>query len=197
MNFLQDQIITRFDVPSKITTDNTKDFRSYDLVEFCFKYGIVLSHSSNYYPQGNGLAESNNKNLMNILKKVVGENKISWHSKIKYAVWADGITTKTSTGKTPFELVYGLEAKLPVNLQIPILCFTQQYAIDTTTIQGRINQPIELDEMRRSVFGQMERNQEKIKNTFDHQANKRNFIEGDLILLWDKRRGKTWYAQEV
>jgi hypothetical protein len=26
------------------------------LAKFCFKYGIVMSHSSNYYPQGNWLA---------------------------------------------------------------------------------------------------------------------------------------------
>jgi transposase InsO family protein len=130
MNFLEDQIITRFDAPSKITMDNAKYFSSYALVEFCFKYGITLSHSSNYYPQGNGLAESTNKNLMNILKKVVGENKKSWDSKIKYAVWVDRITKKTSTGKTPFELVYGLEAKLPMNLQIPILRFSQTYTTD-------------------------------------------------------------------
>jgi transposase InsO family protein len=190
MNFLEDRIITRFGAPSKITTDNAKAFSSYALVEFCFKYGIVLSHSSNYYPQGNRLAESTNKNLMNILKKVVGENKKSWDSKIKYAVWADRITTKTSTGKTPFELVYGLEAKLPVNLQIPILRFAQQYTTDAEAIQGRINQLIELDETRRSAFGQMERNQEKIKNTFDHKAKERNFTKGDLVLLWDKRREK-------
>jgi hypothetical protein len=36
----------------------------------------------------------------------------------------------------------------------------------------------------------MERNQEKIKNTFDHIAKERNFTEGDLVLLWDKRREK-------
>jgi hypothetical protein len=116
MNFLEEQIITRFGVPSKITTHNAKAFSSHALVEFCFKYGIVLSHSSNYYPQGNGLAESSNKNLMNIIKKVMGENKKSWDSKIKYSLWEDRITTKTSMGKTPFELVYGLEEKLPVNL---------------------------------------------------------------------------------
>jgi hypothetical protein len=50
---------------------------------------------------------------MNIVKKIVGENKKSWDSKIKYALWEDHTTTKTSIGKTPFELVYGLEAKLP------------------------------------------------------------------------------------
>jgi hypothetical protein len=82
---------------------------------------------------------------MNILKKVVEENKKSWDSKLKYAVWVDRITTKTSTGKTPFELVYGLEAKLPVNLQIPILQFVQRYDTDAEAIQGRINQQIELD----------------------------------------------------
>jgi len=136
MNFLEEQIITRFGVPSKITTDNAKAFISHALVEFCFKYGIVLSHSSNYYLQGKGLEESSNKNIMNILKKVVGENKNSWDRKIKYAFWEDRITTKTSTGKTPFELVYGLEEKLSVNLQIPIHHFSQQYATDEDAIQG-------------------------------------------------------------
>jgi transposase InsO family protein len=190
MNFLEERIITRFGVPSKITTDNAKAFSSHTLAEFCFKYGIVLSHSSNYYPQGNRLAESSNKNLMNIIKKVVGENKRSWDSKIKYALWTDRITTKTSTGRTPFELVYVLEAKLPVNLQILILRFAQQYTTDGEAIQGRINELIELDESRRTALSQIARNQEKIKNTFDHNAKERDFAKGDLVLLWDKRREK-------
>jgi transposase InsO family protein len=97
MNFLEERIITRFWVPSKITTDNAKVFSSLALAEFCFKYGIVLSHSSKYYPQGNVLAESSNKNLMNIIKKVMDENKRSWDRNIKYALWANQITTKTST----------------------------------------------------------------------------------------------------
>jgi MarR-like DNA-binding transcriptional regulator SgrR of sgrS sRNA len=49
---------------------------------------------------------------------------------------------------------------------------------------------IELDETRRNTLGHMERNQEKIKNTFDHKAKERKFDEGDLILLWDKRKKK-------
>ena len=73
---------------------------------------------------------------MNIIKKVVGENKKSWDNKIKYALWADRITTESSTGRTPFELVYGLEEKLLVNLPIPILHFAQQYATDGEAIQG-------------------------------------------------------------
>jgi len=36
----------------------------------------------------------------------------------------------------------------------------------------------------------MERNQKKIKNTFDHKTKERDFTEGDLMFLWDKRREK-------
>ena len=56
MDFIENNIITRFGAPTKITTDNAKDFHSIEFTSFCFKYDIVLSHSSNYYPHGNGLA---------------------------------------------------------------------------------------------------------------------------------------------
>jgi hypothetical protein len=127
---------------------------------------------------------------MNIVKKIVGENKKAWDSKIKYALWEDCITTKTSTGKTLFELVYGLEAKLPINLQIPTLRFAQQYMTDSEALQGRIDQLIELDESRRGALDQMACNQEKIKGTFDHKARQRIFKEGDQVLVWDKRKEK-------
>jgi transposase InsO family protein len=125
MDFLEERIITHFRVPAKITTDNAKAFDSTELSTFFFYYGIVLSHSSNYYPQGNGLAKSSNNNLMTIFKKIVGDNKKSWDSKIKYALWVDRITKKYSIGKSPFELVYGMEVTLPVHLKIPIYRFMQ------------------------------------------------------------------------
>jgi transposase InsO family protein len=119
MDFLEDKIVTRFGVPTKITTYNAKAFGSTELSSFCFKYDIVLSHSSNYYPQGNGLAESSNKNLMTIIKTTVGDNKKSWDSKIKFSLWADRITKKSAIGKSPFELMYVLDATLPVHLRLP------------------------------------------------------------------------------
>ena len=103
MDFIEEKIITRFQIPLKITTDHAKAFSSEKVNDLCFKYGIILSHSSDYYPQGNGLAESTNKKLMTILTKTVGDNKRAWDSKIKYAVWEDRITKKNSTEKSPFE----------------------------------------------------------------------------------------------
>jgi hypothetical protein len=45
MDFLEDRIITRFGVPSKIVTTNAKAFCSAEMSSFCFKYGIILSHA--------------------------------------------------------------------------------------------------------------------------------------------------------
>jgi hypothetical protein len=190
MDFLEDRIITRFGVPTKITTDNAKSFSSTELSSFCFKYGIILSRSSNYYPQGNGLAESSNKNLMTILKKTIGDNKRSWDNKIKFALWADRITKKSSTGKSPFELVYGLDVTLPIHLKLPVYQFVQKYGLDEDFHQNRIDQIIELDENRRKALDQSIKNQEKIKRTFDKSSRQRDFEAGDTVLLWDKQREK-------
>jgi transposase InsO family protein len=192
MNFLEDKIITRFGVPARITTDNAKAFSSTEFSSFCFKYGIVLSHSSNYYPQGNGLAESSNKNLMAIVKKIVGDNKRSWDSKIKFALWADRITKKSATGKSPFELVYGLEVTLPVHLRLPVYQLLQGLSTDSDqeAYQCRMNEIIELDESRRKAFDQIVRNQDKVKRTFDKSSRPRNFQKDDTVLLWDKRHEK-------
>jgi transposase InsO family protein len=77
IGFLEENILYRFGYPRKIVTDNAQDFKSMAMISFCQKYNIVLDHSMTYYPQGNGLDESLNKSLINIIKKVLNENKRS------------------------------------------------------------------------------------------------------------------------
>jgi len=80
-----------------------------------------LGHSTTYYPQGNGLVESSNKSLMKIIKKVLIENKKSLHIHLKYAQWENKINTKISIGMSPFQLVYGIDVILPINLVLPMM----------------------------------------------------------------------------
>jgi hypothetical protein len=64
IQFLQWNIVTRFGVPDCLVFDNAKYFSSLKIVEFALKYNINIKYSSNFYPQGNGVAESTNKNLL-------------------------------------------------------------------------------------------------------------------------------------
>ena len=73
--------MSRFGCPRKIVTDNAKAFTSSKLVKFCSDYNIILSHSTAYYPQGNGLAKSSNKGLVRIIKKLLEDNKKAWNAK--------------------------------------------------------------------------------------------------------------------
>ena len=85
IDFIEENILSRFGCPQKLLTDNAKAFKSKATVEFCEKNGIMLKHSSPYYPQGNGLAESSVKNIIQSIKKLLKQNKRSWDSMLKYA----------------------------------------------------------------------------------------------------------------
>jgi hypothetical protein len=60
--------------------DNASYFSSTLLTEFSLDKGIIIKYSTNYYPRGNGVVESTNKNLVIILKKTVIDNQINWHN---------------------------------------------------------------------------------------------------------------------
>ena len=67
------------------------------------------------------MVESSNKSLVRIIKKLLEGNKRAWHTKLKYALWADKISTKIAIGMTPFKLVYGAETIFPVSLDLPVM----------------------------------------------------------------------------
>ena len=51
---------------------------------------------------------------------IIEDNKRRWDNTLKYALWANHITKKHSTGKSPLELVYGLDVVLPINLRLSV-----------------------------------------------------------------------------
>ena len=124
MDFLEENILSRFGFPRRIVTDNAATFKSKKMINFCHKYHISLNHSTPYYPQGNGLDEYSNKSLVRIIKKLLEDNKRDCHTKLKYALWADRISTKRAIGMSPFQLVYGTEVIFPASLGVPIMIFS-------------------------------------------------------------------------
>ena len=117
-NFIWKNIICRFGVPKEIVTDNGSQFISYDFKNFCDKYAIKLSFSTPRYPQANGQAESTNKTIVNTLKKRLEAEKSQWAEKLPEILWSYRTTPRRSTGETPFSLVYGSEAVIPIETRL-------------------------------------------------------------------------------
>jgi hypothetical protein len=64
--------------------------------------------------------EAANKNIKKIIQKMVVTYK-DWHEMLPFALHAYRTTVRTSTGATPYSLVYGMEAVMPLEVEIPSL----------------------------------------------------------------------------
>jgi hypothetical protein len=79
--------MARFGCPKRIVTDNATSFKAKPLIQFHEKFGIALiNHSTPYYPQWNGLAESSNMSLIKIIKILLEDNNKAWDSNIKFSL---------------------------------------------------------------------------------------------------------------
>jgi len=107
ITFLQDTVFSHFGLPVSIVSDNGPAFIFAKILKFCADLNIKHSFSYSYYPHGNGLAESMNKQLIKILKKIIEDKPRQWHLNLTYALWADRTTAKSSIGTTPFQLRFG------------------------------------------------------------------------------------------
>eukprot|EP00253_Pinus_taeda_P020765 PITA_20765 len=188
IEFIDQFIITRFCVPNTLVFDNASYFSGNSMFEFAIKRGFRLKYSTNYYPQGNGLAESTNKNLIKIIKRTIEKNHKNWHKSLIFALWADIITQKASIGTSPFNLVYGKEAVLPTNLLLPSLALVQFIEESPpSSIQLRHGQILKLEEEREKAKIIHVKHQQIIKSSFDSTSSSSKQLQvGDLVLKWDK-----------
>ncbi|KAH9323618.1 hypothetical protein KI387_018257, partial [Taxus chinensis] len=82
---------------------------------------------------------------------------------------------------SPFKLVYGKEAVLPISLELPALELMKQLELAKfEPIEIRYEELIELEEAREHVVKTMEKDQALIKKRFDKKAKARTFQVGDL-----------------
>jgi len=152
ITFLESNILSRFRCPQKLITDNAATFKSKRMTNLCNKYHITLGHSTAYYPQGNGLTESSNESLVNVIKKLMEDNKNTWNKKLVNALWVDTLTTKNSIGTSPYQLVYGMDAIFPPSLGVPVMKILQELQVEQNDTQRRINQIIHLQQTREEVY---------------------------------------------
>jgi hypothetical protein len=94
---------------------------SHQVREFAESLKIKLLSSSPYYAQANGQIESSNRTLTKLIKKKIEEHPKRWHEVLSEALWAHHISKQSATKVTPFQLVYGQEAILLLEVNLDAL----------------------------------------------------------------------------
>ena len=78
--------------------------------------GIKNHYSSSAHPQANSQVEVTNLSLLKIIKTRLEGAKGIWPDELPSVLWAYHTTARTPTGETPFRLVYGTDAIIPVEV---------------------------------------------------------------------------------
>jgi transposase InsO family protein len=125
ISFVQEHISYQFGVPQTLTTDQGPSFMSHQFREFVESMKIKLLNSSPYYAQANGQVEASNKVKIKIIKKRMKDNPRRWHEKLSEALWVHRTSRHGATKVSPFVLVYGKEALLPVEIGLQSLRLTR------------------------------------------------------------------------
>eukprot|EP00253_Pinus_taeda_P023091 PITA_23091 len=97
VQFLFDDIFTRFGVPREIVTDQGSQFTSNLMEKLMEEYKIKHRKSTPYHPQANGQVESTNKVLESITTKTVHLHRRDWAERLPEALWAYKTTWRNTT----------------------------------------------------------------------------------------------------
>ena len=77
---------------------------------------------------------------------MIGIHKTSWHTMLFSTLWAYRTSVKFATRFTPFRLVYGLEAILPIECEIPSLKLAVELLPNTSAEEEHLLCLMRLDE---------------------------------------------------
>ena len=113
---LVDEMFCRFSPPEQLHSDQGRQFESELLAEMCSLLKVRKSHTTPYHPQGNGMVERFNRTLLSMLATVTHDHPGDWEQHIRKVCLAYNSSVHSATGFSPFFLMFGREAKLPVDL---------------------------------------------------------------------------------
>lgn len=142
--------------------------------------GIHKSYSSLEHPQANGQVETVNKTIKENLKKKLESLKSAWVEELPLVLQAYGTTNKTSTGETPFSIVYEVESVISVEVKMP---FYRDKAYDKDQNNQELCTDLNLVEEKRTQASiWVASYQQATTRSYNTKVKARKFKKGDLVL---------------
>ena len=165
--------------PEIIHSDQGRNFESSILTQTLEVIDVNKSHTTAYHPQGNGMVERFNRTLLQLLRSYV-EKLSDWERYLHLVLYAYRTSTHSSTGFSPFLLMYGRSPAMTP--------FSQATAFDTTSYPAYLR--AKLAELKDFLDSNLATAAAQQKSSYDQHTFSRSFEVGDEVWLSVMRAGK-------
>ncbi|CAJ2645078.1 unnamed protein product [Trifolium pratense] len=181
LRFFKRNVLARFGIPQVVVTDNGTQFTDKDFQAFLVALGTKQHFTSVEHPQTNGQAEAANRVILRGLRRRLDQNKKKWVEELDNVLWAYRTTPHSTTGETPFRMVYGTEAVIPVEIGEPSRRTEQP--LDEEQNDEALREELDLvEEIRTGASLKEATLKQKIAARHDTKVIKREFEVGSLVL---------------
>jgi transposase InsO family protein len=184
---LAEEIVPRHGCPRTLLSDRGSSFISDLMYEVYAFLNIHKLNTTAYNPQANGLVERFNHTLVNMLSMYVKDNQEDWDEHIAVCQFAYRICVNDSTQHSPFYMLYGREATLPVDamLQVP-----EQFLNNADYVSELLGKLNSAHRIAKENLLEMKTKRESNNSELNYRL---NYNEGDRVYLFvpDSKVGKS------
>ena len=169
-------VVRHHGMPERIISDRDPRFTAHFWRAFWTSMGSTLDMGAAYHPESDGQTENANKTLEIMLRSVVDFTQDDWDEHLAAAELAFNNSKNETTGFTPFYLVYGREARMPIDLALAPLT---KAADNPTAAEATARWRAALQQASDNT-SQQQRRQKKYADRTRREA---HFAVGDRVLL--------------
>ena len=120
--------------------------------------------------------------MIKLIKKKIEEHPRRWHEVLSEALWAHRISKHGATQVTPYELVYGQEAVLPVEISLQALKVARQNDLSAVDYSNLMMDIIdEVPEERLKALSEIEKEKLRVAKVYNKRVKEKSFQIGDLV----------------
>ncbi|XP_065674421.1 uncharacterized protein LOC100211930 isoform X2 [Hydra vulgaris] len=183
-------MVFRFGACYILLHDQGREFCNKLVEDLLLILNMESAKTSAYHPQTNGLTERLTQTLITHLMKLVNNEANDWDELLDPVAFAYRINKQASTKYSPFEIMYGVKAQIPIDLENQT---REVFQWDTKIDEAK--QGLRMKDFAEKIGAKRNAAKENIamaqniqKKRYDIKHSSQKFAVGDKVLKCNRRK---------
>ena len=183
---LVNEVFMKLGYPRSLLSDLGTEFQNQILDGICRLMGVHKLKTTVHRPSANGRCERSHHTISACLAKLVATNQTDWDEHLPMVTFAMNCAKNETTNYSPFQLMYGRLARMPVDMVLDLPDETypsdmDDYVMEFAERTRRAN--LLVQKHSRTSF-------ERMKKNYDAKVRETTYVPGQYVMFFYPRRYK-------